>query len=269
MGGQDLTETVAERMGVSMPQAEALKQQRGLTGDDTDPSDRVLESAVATFVNEVRGSLDYFQASQAASRIGRILVTGGGEPAGRAGREARPRPPASPSRPATRSGRWSWARPASSRNRSSSSSRWPSCLSALLSEQPDEYHHRHPHAGRSPRSTCCPREIAEEQKFRAASVRSSRSPSSQLWPAWVGSGTWPTRQVSNAEDRPRSRLKRRRPRCRSRWPSTQRCPRSTRRSRAASAALDVAMGHEVRYSFVPERPVPDHPVRRVAQHPSS
>ena len=79
MGGQDLTETMAERMGVSMPQAETLKQQRGLDGgDDGDPAGRVLESAVATFVDEVRGSLDYFQASQSSSRIGRILVTGGG-----------------------------------------------------------------------------------------------------------------------------------------------------------------------------------------------
>lgn len=78
MGGQDLTETMAERMGVSLPQAETLKQQRGLTGDDTDPAGRVLESSVATFLDEVRGSLDYFQASQSAPRIGRILLTGGG-----------------------------------------------------------------------------------------------------------------------------------------------------------------------------------------------
>ncbi len=78
MGGQDLTETMAERMGVSLPQAETLKQQRGLGGDENDPAGRVLESAVATFVDEVRGSLDYFQASQSSSRIGRILVTGGG-----------------------------------------------------------------------------------------------------------------------------------------------------------------------------------------------
>lgn len=78
MGGQDLTETMAERMGVSMPQAETLKQQRGLTGDDSDPAGRVLESSVATFLDEVRGSLDYFQASQSAPRIGRILLTGGG-----------------------------------------------------------------------------------------------------------------------------------------------------------------------------------------------
>ncbi len=78
MGGQDLTETMAERMGVSLPQAETLKQQRGLTGDDADPAGRVLESGVATFLDEVKGSLDYFQSSQAAPRIGRILLTGGG-----------------------------------------------------------------------------------------------------------------------------------------------------------------------------------------------
>ncbi len=78
MGGQDLTETVAERMGVSLPQAETLKQQQGLDGDENDPAGRVLQSGVATFLDEVRGSLDYFQSSQAAPRIGRILLTGGG-----------------------------------------------------------------------------------------------------------------------------------------------------------------------------------------------
>ncbi len=82
MGGQDITETMAERMGVSLPQAETLKQQRGLTGpgagDDADPAGRVLESGVATFLDEVKGSLDYFSSSQSAPRIGRILLTGGG-----------------------------------------------------------------------------------------------------------------------------------------------------------------------------------------------
>ena len=45
---------------------------------ESDPAGRILESGVAAFLDEVRGSLDYFQSTQAAPRIGRILLTGGG-----------------------------------------------------------------------------------------------------------------------------------------------------------------------------------------------
>ena len=83
MGGGDLTDAVAERMGVPFDQAESVKQQMGIApqpgtpiGDH--PAARVLETSGSTFVDEVRGSLDYYLAAQQATPIGRIVLSGGG-----------------------------------------------------------------------------------------------------------------------------------------------------------------------------------------------
>jgi type IV pilus assembly protein PilM len=81
MGGQDLTDAVAERMGVAAPQAEAMKQEIGLRSDVPDTSmiaSRVIEAAAATFVDEVRGSLDYYTASTGSVSISKLILTGGG-----------------------------------------------------------------------------------------------------------------------------------------------------------------------------------------------
>ena len=82
MGGQDLTDAVADRMGVPVAQAEAMKQQMGLhetsASKDSEAASRVLESAAAAFVDEVRGSLDYYTASSGSARIARLLIAGGG-----------------------------------------------------------------------------------------------------------------------------------------------------------------------------------------------
>jgi type IV pilus assembly protein PilM len=82
MGGADITETIADRMGVPIEQAEALKQSNSLPTDATavgaNPVTRVLEAAAATWVEEVRGSLDYYSAQTDAARLGRIVLSGGG-----------------------------------------------------------------------------------------------------------------------------------------------------------------------------------------------
>lgn len=82
MGGQDLTDAVAERIGVPVPQAEALKQELGLGDTSADMNAevtaRVLEAAAAAFIDEVRGSLDYYMASSGSASIERLLLTGGG-----------------------------------------------------------------------------------------------------------------------------------------------------------------------------------------------
>jgi type IV pilus assembly protein PilM len=82
MGGQDVTDAVAERMGVPQQQAEAMKQQLGL-GLATDSMDiqaasRVVEAVGAAFVDEIRGSLDYYLASSGSAPISRLVLTGGG-----------------------------------------------------------------------------------------------------------------------------------------------------------------------------------------------
>jgi type IV pilus assembly protein PilM len=82
MGGQDVTDAVAERMGVPQEQAEAMKQQLALGGTgegmDAQAASRVVEAVGAAFVDEVRGSLDYYLASSGSAPISRLVITGGG-----------------------------------------------------------------------------------------------------------------------------------------------------------------------------------------------
>jgi type IV pilus assembly protein PilM len=82
MGGSDITDAVAERLGVDAVQAEALKQATGLAPvpaqDGRQPADRAIESTGSALVEEVRSSLDYYLAQPAAARLGRIVLSGGG-----------------------------------------------------------------------------------------------------------------------------------------------------------------------------------------------
>lgn len=81
MGGADLTDAVAERMGVPVEQAEIVKQQLSAVTDpahrDANPAARIVESSTATFVEEIRGSLDYYRAAPGSVAIGRLVLTGG------------------------------------------------------------------------------------------------------------------------------------------------------------------------------------------------
>lgn len=84
MGGQDITEAVAERMGVTIEKAEAVKQSLGMAGEPGDrdadgaPAGHVIESTAGAFVQEVRGSLDYYVAQPTAAPLRRIRLSGGG-----------------------------------------------------------------------------------------------------------------------------------------------------------------------------------------------
>lgn len=82
MGGFDITDSVAERMGVSIDQAESIKQTTGLamagSTSDSHPAARAVEAAGSALVEEVRGSLDYFTAQAGSVRLDRILLSGGG-----------------------------------------------------------------------------------------------------------------------------------------------------------------------------------------------
>jgi type IV pilus assembly protein PilM len=92
MGGEDVTEAVAERVGVSHEQAEAMKLQLGLAGirdaglrdagardeGDLHPASRAIGATAASLVEEVRGSIDYYLAQPQAARLGRIVLSGGG-----------------------------------------------------------------------------------------------------------------------------------------------------------------------------------------------
>jgi type IV pilus assembly protein PilM len=82
MGGGDITDAVAERLGVPADQAESVKQTTGLalipSQVEAHPANRAIESTGSAFVEEVRGSLDYYLAQPGAARIGRVVLSGGG-----------------------------------------------------------------------------------------------------------------------------------------------------------------------------------------------
>lgn len=83
MGGENVTDAVAERMGVPFEQAEAIKQQLGMSPvagqvEVEHPAARVVETTASTFVDEVRGSLDYYLAQPGSARLSGIRVSGGG-----------------------------------------------------------------------------------------------------------------------------------------------------------------------------------------------
>jgi type IV pilus assembly protein PilM len=82
MGGADITDAVAERLGVPMDHAEAVKQSNGMSptpgNAEQHPAGRAIELTGSNFVEEVRGSLDYYLAQPAAMRIGRVVLSGGG-----------------------------------------------------------------------------------------------------------------------------------------------------------------------------------------------
>ena len=80
MGGQDITDSVAERLGVPQLEAEGLKQELGLLGAAGDLANaaRAVETTASTFVDEVRGSLDYYRASNPDAPVERLVVSGGG-----------------------------------------------------------------------------------------------------------------------------------------------------------------------------------------------
>jgi len=83
MGGDNITDAVSERLGVPFEQAVGVKQQLGMAavrGEVTSdhPAARVIESSGGSFVEEVRGSLDYYLAQPASVPLTRVVLSGGG-----------------------------------------------------------------------------------------------------------------------------------------------------------------------------------------------
>jgi type IV pilus assembly protein PilM len=83
MGGQDITDALAERRGVAQAEAEAMKHHRGLveagsSSAEDQAVERTINIAGQAFIDQVRGSLDYFVSSSGVGQIDRIVLTGGG-----------------------------------------------------------------------------------------------------------------------------------------------------------------------------------------------
>lgn len=82
LGGRDLTDAMAERMGVDMADAEAAKLTMQLPAGpatpDTHPAGRALDAAANQWIDELRQSLDYYMSQPGSVRIRRLVLTGGG-----------------------------------------------------------------------------------------------------------------------------------------------------------------------------------------------
>ncbi|WP_432511093.1 type IV pilus assembly protein PilM [Kineococcus sp. SYSU DK001] len=80
MGGQDVTDAVAERIGVPTNHAEGLK--RGFAAELDEREQQLAGSAIElmqeVFVDEIRSSLDYYGVANPRFPVERIVVTGGG-----------------------------------------------------------------------------------------------------------------------------------------------------------------------------------------------
>ncbi|WP_369052261.1 type IV pilus assembly protein PilM [Kineococcus terrestris] len=80
MGGQDVTDAIAERMGVPSAIAESVKrgQVDDVPAEDLELARTAVDLMVEVFVDEIRSSLDYYGASNPGFPVERIVVSGGG-----------------------------------------------------------------------------------------------------------------------------------------------------------------------------------------------
>lgn len=77
LGGDEITDALASGLGIEHAEAETLKQQ-GLEAEDQ-TSHRIVDEQVRAFVEEVRGSLDYYRTQVAhGGAVQRVMLSGGG-----------------------------------------------------------------------------------------------------------------------------------------------------------------------------------------------
>ena len=76
VGGDDATKALSEQLGVSFEEAEAMKLDLG-RGVGPENARSLLSSQVASLVDEIRGSLDYYLSQEDSEPVSSILLTGG------------------------------------------------------------------------------------------------------------------------------------------------------------------------------------------------
>ena len=79
LGGDDVTGAVVERLGIAPADAEQLKRMPATQADpSTADARRVIDAALNDFVDEIRGSVDYFVAMSGGRPLSRLVLSGGG-----------------------------------------------------------------------------------------------------------------------------------------------------------------------------------------------
>ena len=77
VGGDDPTTALAEELEISYEEAEALKLDIPVTGGTTEAQE-IIATRVASLVEEIRGSLDYYSSQEDSEPVTSLILTGGG-----------------------------------------------------------------------------------------------------------------------------------------------------------------------------------------------
>lgn len=75
MGGEAVTAALSSGLSISREEAEARKRDAGTSSD---AAEQIVEDQVGQFVDEIRSSLDYYQAQTGAARLSSVVLVGGG-----------------------------------------------------------------------------------------------------------------------------------------------------------------------------------------------
>jgi len=79
LGGDDITATIVEKLGMPTADAERLKRDpEALAAPENTNARRVIDAALNEFVDEVRNSVDYYIASTSSKPLSRLVLSGGG-----------------------------------------------------------------------------------------------------------------------------------------------------------------------------------------------
>jgi type IV pilus assembly protein PilM len=76
-GGTEITASIATRLGIPLPEAEALKCRFGLHGDVRPDSAGAVADAVRPLINELRSSFTYLASGERQKQVTRISLCGG------------------------------------------------------------------------------------------------------------------------------------------------------------------------------------------------
>ena len=77
MGGDGITDALASGLNITPEEAEARKREV-VPAPEGDVAARIIHEQIAGFADEIRSSLDYYQAQTGSSRLAGVLLTGGG-----------------------------------------------------------------------------------------------------------------------------------------------------------------------------------------------
>jgi type IV pilus assembly protein PilM len=77
-GGAEITELIANRLGVSEEEAEMRKRHVGLVAGIDEPTAAAVREAVKPLVNEIRSSFSYVSTGERTARVTQLALSGGG-----------------------------------------------------------------------------------------------------------------------------------------------------------------------------------------------